>query len=111
CDLSMHVWVLGGILAVWGRTFYDLDFKLHRELFRRIAGGVVTRLVSQLAMNHVSGGQHASQRTHFDLHREFSGINVQLVFGGKSETHFLAGWITDSANHNVSGRVQLECGA
>ena len=39
----MHVGALAGILVVRRRAFHHLHFKLHGQLFGRIAGGVVAR--------------------------------------------------------------------
>jgi hypothetical protein len=45
--LSMDVGALAGILAVGWRSFDHFHFKLYRQLFGRIAGGIVAGLVFQ----------------------------------------------------------------
>src|SRR5205814_4950341 len=74
--LGMHVRTLAWILAMRWWTFHDLNFEFYRQLLGRIAGCIVTGLVSQFPVNHVFSRNNSCQRADLDFQRERSRIDA-----------------------------------
>jgi len=101
----MHVRALRGVGVVLGRFFHDLHFKTHRQVLRRIAGGIITGLIAQDAVHHVFPGHDRVQRMHSHGDGEVSAINIQRFVGRERETPIFARGILSLSQDNVRGNV------
>ncbi len=92
------------------RRFAHLNFEVHGQIARRVAGTVVAGLVAELSADVVLAGSKVAEGVDDDVKGKVAAIDVELLIGSERESQVTSGGIANRADDDIGGRVQFEDG-